>query len=186
MKTHAMSLMRLRMPRVAPLAATLTLMLLAGMSPGAAYAQTCHNVLQGHANWANTKPDGDGNYSLQFAMVSNQLLLNGTFAEGSLTHKLVFSGEVFSGSGLQYFSKKRWGPSSAYPFDPNQADSIKVLLNATLSRATLSLANATYTFDLLCDHPGVLRGVGNPQGPFNITTPMFVISLKRHIEAIVN
>jgi len=89
-----------------------------------------------------------------------------------------------SGSGKQYFSKQRWGPAvnpTQNPFNPAQTANIKVVLNASLSKATLYLTGATYTFDLKCDHPGVLHGVGNPQSAFNIATPMFVISLKRGI-----
>ncbi len=75
---------------MAALAATLTIVLLAGLAPGAVHAQDCHTVLQGHVNWAISKPDGPGDYYLEFAMVSNQLGQNATFAEGALTHKVSF------------------------------------------------------------------------------------------------
>jgi hypothetical protein len=182
MKTQSMSLANLRMPKVGPLAATLTLVLFAGLAPATARAQSCHNELQGHVTWAINKPDGPGDYYLAVAMVSNQLGLNATFAEGALRHKVTFFGDVFSGPAKQYFSKRRWGTGfepEKYPFNVNQADNVQISLNADLSRATLTLANATYNFDLECDHLGVLHGVGNPQGFFNLATPMFVFSVKR-------
>jgi hypothetical protein len=189
MKTRAISRTNLRMVGVGRLAAMLTLGLTCSLAPNTVQAQTCHTVLQGHFDWAFNEPDGPGNYYLDFAMVSNQDGLNAAFAEGSLKAKITMLGSIFVGAGTQYSSKKRWNFSNdpedlfnnpdKYPFNPTQAESVKVVLNATMSRATLYLANATYGFDLNCDHPGVLYGVGNAQGPWNLATPMFVISLKR-------
>src|SRR5262245_23211018 len=82
MKTHVTSFMNLRVRAIVRLAAMLTFVLFAGLAPHAAYAQTCHDVLQGHVDWAVSQPNGAGDYYLQFAMVSNQLDLNATFAEG--------------------------------------------------------------------------------------------------------
>jgi len=164
---------------VIPMAATLTVVLLASLAPHAASAQSCQSVLQGHADWAVTKPDGPGDYTLLFAVVSNQLNLNATYVEGGLHHQLSGASDVFTGTGKQYFSKRRHGLD--YPFNPNQTDNVAVSLNADTSKATVTVANATYVFDLYCDHLGVLYGTGNPQFFLNLATPMFVFSLKRSV-----
>lgn len=187
MKTRTTLVTHLRSVGVGRLVAMLTLALIGCVAPTAVHAQTCHTVLQGHFDWAFSEPDGPGDYYLDFALVSNQDGLNATFVEGTLRAKITFLGSLFAGEGTRYFSKKRWDFSNPddlfshgkYPFNPLGADTVKVSLNAGTSKATLWLANVTYNFDLTCDHPGVLYGVGNAQGPLNLATPMFVISLKR-------
>ena len=196
MKTRATSFTtKLRLAGAGRLAAMLTLALFGCLAPTTVHAQTCHTVLQGHFDWAFSEPDGPGDYYLEFAMVSNQDGLNATFVEGKLKAKITLLGSLFAGEGTRYFSKKRWdAPGNSaepfvnlgqYPFSPDGADSVKVALNAGTSRATLWLGKVTYNFDLTCDHPGVLYGVGNAQSPLNLTTPMFVISLKRGGGAVV-
>jgi hypothetical protein len=191
MKTWATSLTNLRMAGAGRLAAILTLAL-TGLAPNTVQAQTtCHTVLQDHLDWVFSQPDGPGTYYLNFAMVSNQNGLDATFAEGTLYSKFNLLGSMFVGSGTRYFSKQRWGvpdPNNLsnsfrqYPFNPDKADNVKLALNVTVNKATLYLSNATYNFDLNCDHLGVLYGFGNAQGPWNLVTPMFVISLKRGFE----
>jgi hypothetical protein len=172
------------MRKIIPLFAMLSVVLLGALAPGAARAQSCHDVLQGHADWAVSKPDGPGDYTLQFAVVSNSLTQNATFIEGGLHHQISGVSDVFTGPGKQYFSKRRYGQN--YPFNPNQTDNVSVSLNADTSQATLNLATATYVFDLHCDSLGVLYGTGNPQFFLNLATPMFVFSLKRSFTPFIN
>ena len=196
MKTRTTLLTNSRLAGVGRLAATLTLALIGLLAPTTVQAQTCQSVLQGHFDWAFGEPDGPGDYYLEFAMVSNQNGLNATFVEGTLKAKITLLGSLFAGEGTRYFSQARWDwPGNAvppfidlgvYPFSPDAADSVKVALNAGTSRATLWLGKVTYNFDLNCDHAGVLYGVGNAKSPLNLTTPMFVISLKRAGGAVVN
>jgi hypothetical protein len=189
MNRRATSLSYVGLALVTRLLAVVTFAMCGTLAPVTVHAQTCNTVLQGHFDWATSQPDGPGTYYLDFAIESNQDGLNATFAEGILKPKFSLPGSLFTGKGMRYFSKKRWDLSAGsdeevpqpgqYPFNPGAADSVTVVLNATTSRATLYLSNVTYDFDLVCDHPGVLRGVGNAQGPWNLATPMFVISLRR-------
>lgn len=141
------------------------------------------------------KPQGPGDYSIGFTLVSNSSNNVATFAEGRLSYfpatpKIKnFPGTParFESEGKQYFSDKRWGGSGLFadpnPFDPNQTQTLKVRIDISTAKVTLTKGNTTIaSFNAHCAG-GMLYGMPQALGRGAVST-MYVISLSKGFVAI--
>jgi hypothetical protein len=162
-----------------------------------AKAQSCNPMLTDIQNWFQTQPNGPGNYSINFNMVTNRS--DGKYAsysEGSAGtpgqlyyHPASNVGFFFipaylQGDVTQYFSDRRFttspGTFAIDPFDPARTDQTRVtillgntILGAPFGQVTITLlswGNAQSNFIPSCQN-GLMYGfVGNT---------MFVMSLNK-------
>jgi len=162
-----------------------------------ATAQSCNAMLTDFQNWFQTQPNGPGNYSISFNMVTDRA--DGryaSYAEGGgassaslYYHPATSVGFIYvpaylQGTAVQYFSDRRFttspGTFALDPFDPARTDQIRVTINlgstifgspfGQVTITLLSWGNAQSTFAPSCQN-GLMYGfVGNT---------MFVMSLNK-------
>jgi len=122
--------------------------------------------------WAK-RPDDGYKYWVGFAAVSNDPDNVGTWFTGRFTK--VSGNSLICDSTLQYFSNRTWAPPSsgdglnmtAYPFNPNACDKVRVELDCAnkFVRLTLLSHGGKKVLIPLTFEKGVYRGVSAPGTP---------------------
>jgi len=185
----------------APLAISAALIALS-FTPHAS-AQSCDSMLNDIDNWFITQPNGPGNYSIAFTMVTNRS--DGKYASYSEGNSgspaelfyhpasrvgLFWFPAYLQGTVRQYFSDRRWAPSGGLfavnPFDPGRTDQTQVTISlgssifgspeGEVTLTLLSWGNSQVSFPASCQD-GLMYG-------FNGNT-MFVMSLNKQYFPII-
>jgi hypothetical protein len=146
----------------------------------------CSNVLQPYVDWLVKKPQGAGDYSVGFTLVSNSSNNVATFARGTLSYvsglitlkHIAVPSAWFSGEGKQYFDD---GQASGFDLDPRPfplpPKTLKVKISIkNAAQVTLTQGSTTISFDAHCAG-GMLYGM--PTGLGRGAATMYVISLSK-------